>query len=97
MDVNLVPATFFFPHETAVKGKGNIRLLRPNCIVQIITALETGIRHQHIQWLDVTFNRYVLVQNVIPEDLYRLFVNTDKVRKQAWTPHVAGRVIQVLK
>ncbi|RAS38327.1 hypothetical protein [Paraburkholderia bryophila] len=79
-----------------VGGKADYCLLpQPHALNQIIVALYTGLRHNHIQWLDVdTFDRLV---NVSHGDFTLLYVNTDKTMAGAWTPHVNIEVIEVLR
>jgi len=95
-EVNLVPAYFFHPVTLPLKGKGNHLLLKPHSLVHNIVALETGIRHNHIQWLSYDFDKLVLAENLIPEDVYKLFVKTDKSNK-SWEALTSGRVIKILR
>lgn len=75
---------------------GHIKCLpAPHALNQIIAALHTGLRHNHIQWLDErTFD-----SRVDPNDIHYslLCVNTDKASKTAWTPYVNIRVIEILR
>lgn len=76
--------------------KGNVvKIPRPHSINQILVALYTGLRHNHIQWLDVdTYDSLVEDED---SDYTRLLVNTDKVKKRPWAPDVNFRVIEVLR
>ncbi|MGE5453100.1 MAG: hypothetical protein ACM3VZ_14795 [Acidobacteriota bacterium] len=78
-----------------VAGGRRLKLPQPHALNQILVALYTGLRHNHIQWLDAgTFD-----SKVTPEDheFTLLFVNTDKSMRKPWTPHVNFRVIEVLR
>lgn len=95
-EVNVVPPYFFHPVEIPLKGKGPRFVLRPHAITHLICALETGIRNQHVQWLSYDFDKHVQVEEIKTEDVYQLFVMTDKSNK-SWTALTAGRVIKVLR
>jgi hypothetical protein len=95
-EVNLVPSTFFCPVECRIKDRAPIYMLRPHALVHIIVALETGIRNQHIQWLSYDFDKEVLREDLVNEDVYQLFVKTDKSNK-SWTALTSGRVIKILR
>lgn len=67
----------------------------PHGIHHVCVATLTGIRGQHIRWLDeTTFDSLVSSTDA---SLALLLVNTDKQKKQEWTPHVNMRTIQVLR
>jgi hypothetical protein len=67
----------------------------PHGLNQIAVALYTGLRHNHIQWLDAKkFDSYV---GTLDGDYTRLFVNTDKIKKKPWLPEVNVQVIQILR
>lgn len=95
-NVNLVPSYFLCPVELPIKNKGNIFVLRPHAIIHLICTLETGIRNQHIQWLSCDFDKYISADHVLTEDVYELFVNTDK-SNMSWPSITSGRVIKILK
>lgn len=78
-----------------LKDGRHLRLACPHGINQIICALLTGLRHNHIQWLDVrTFDKLVQEDDV---EFTKLYVNTDKVKKSSWAPEVNMSVIEVLR
>lgn len=67
----------------------------PHGLNQIAVALYTGLRHNHIQWLDAEkFDSYA---GALDGDYTRLFVNTDKVKKKPWLPEVNVQVIRILR
>jgi hypothetical protein len=71
------------------------KLPQPHALNQILVALYTGLRHNHIQWLDGRhFDAQVTADN---REFAPLHVNTDKVKKTPWAPHVNFRVIEVLR
>ena len=78
-----------------MKSGKRLRLLRPHALNQILVALYTGLRHNHIQWLDA--DSFATFVNEDDGDYSLLNVNTDKSKKKAWTPHVNMRVIAVLR
>ena len=72
-----------------------LKLPQPHAVNQILVALYTGIRHNHIQWLDATnFDSLVAAEN---KDFALLYVNTDKAKRRPWAPHVNFRVIELLR
>lgn len=78
-----------------LKDGRRLRLLRPHSLNQILVALYTGLRHNHIQWLDLeTFDAFVSEDD---DDYTKLNVNTDKAKKKPWVPHVNKRVIEILR
>ncbi len=78
-----------------LKDGRHLRLVCPHGINQIICALLTGLRHNHIQWLDVrTFDKLVQDDDL---EFTKLYVNTDKVKKSGWAPEVNMSVIEVLR
>lgn len=78
-----------------LKGGGTALLPHPHALNQIVVAVYTGLRNNHIQWLDAEkFDSYV---NDDDGDYTRLFVNTDKVKKKPWLPEVNTRVISILR
>lgn len=77
-----------------LKDGRTLRIPQPHGLHQVLVAIYTGIRNQHIQWLDArTFD-----SQVHPDDMEvtKLLVNTDKVKTKTWTPYVNRRVIEVL-
>lgn len=78
-----------------LKGGDTKRLLRPHALNQIIAALCSGVRHNHIQWLDA--NRFDSLVYELEKDYAKLLVNTDKAKKKPWAPLVNKVVIEVLR
>lgn len=69
-------------------------LPRSHVLRHLSTALQTGIRGNHIQWLDLdSFDQYADDN----EPFTKLWVNTDKFKNSGWTPYVAQSVIQGLR
>ncbi len=72
-----------------------IRLPQPHALNHILVVLHTGLRNNHVQWLDGdTFDKDVEEGH---REFTRLYVNTDKVKNTGWSPHVDIRVIEVLR
>ena len=72
-----------------------VKLPQPHSLNQILVALYTGLRHNHIQWLDARkFDADVTDDN---NEFSYLHVNTDKMKKSPWSPHVNFHVIEVLR
>lgn len=78
-----------------LKDGRTLRIPQPHGLHHVLVAIYTGIRNQHIQWLDArTFDSKVHPDDV---EMTKLLVNTDKVKTNAWEPHVNMRVIEVLR
>lgn len=78
-----------------VRGGRSLMLPHPHGLHQNLVSLHTGIRHNHIQWLDRDkFDSLVDADDV---EFALLYVNTDKQKKEPWTPHVNSRVVEVLR
>lgn len=76
-------------------GARTVKIPQPHALNQIVVALCTGIRHNHIQWLDArTFDKDVTTDD---RDFAKLFVNTDKRRNKPWSANVNICVINVLR
>lgn len=74
-----------------------LRIPHPHALHQILVSLYTGLRQNHIQWLDAeTFDRHVSNQEG-KQDYAELHVNTDKTKTEAWRSHVNFRVIEILR
>ena len=75
---------------------GRILLLpHPHALHQNLVALHTGIRHNHLQWLDL--DRFDSLVDDGDTEFSTLFVNTDKQKTKPWSPHVSFRVIEHLR
>lgn len=87
----------FYTEPKRLKGRGVAKVPHPHALHQILVALYTGLRHNHIQWLDAeTFDQQV-TDGLPNPDFARLYVNTDKAKSKGWTPYVNFRVIEVLR
>ncbi|WP_156135965.1 hypothetical protein [Delftia sp. ZNC0008] len=78
-----------------LKDGRTLRIPQPHGLHHVLVAIYTGIRNQHIQWLDAR----TFASKVHPDDveITKLLVNTDKVKTTSWEPHVNMRVIEVLR
>lgn len=80
---------------TALKDGKILNINYPHLLNHILVILQTGIRSNHIQWLDAEKFDYLVKDD--ENSFSSLFVNTDKARNQGWTPVVHKRVIEVLR
>lgn len=91
-----IPNVLFVDEKNLTTGS-RCRLPHPHGLYQILVSLFTGIRQQHLQWLDeVTFDQEVPTDGGSRE-YAELFVNTDKVRTKPWKAYVNFRVIEILR
>lgn len=72
-----------------------LMLPHPHCLHQNLAALHTGVRHNHLQWLDK--DKFDSLVDEDDTEFALLYVNTDKQKKEPWTPHVNFRVIELLR
>jgi hypothetical protein len=78
-----------------LKDGRSLRIPQPHGLNHVLVALYTGIRNNHVQWLDAgTFD---IESSITDKTFTKLLVNTDKVRTSEWTPHVNVRVMEVLR
>lgn len=78
-----------------VRGGRTLKLPHPHALYQNLVALHTGVRHNHIQWLDR--DRFDSLVDESDTEFSLLFVNTDKQKNKPWAPHVSFRVIELLR
>ena len=89
------------------KSKRNGKLFDYPCfqgLFLIAVAIETGLRHIHIRWLDRdTFDKHLNIDFENNESLGELTlqsafidVSTDKAKQSAWRTYVSARVIKLL-
>lgn len=89
-----IPNTLNFQRHQLKDGRV-IRIPEPHSLHHILVALHTGIRNNHIQWLDAeTFDKF---DDGLGQEFTKLYVNTDKVKNTGWTPHVHRRVMEILR
>ena len=88
-----VPNVLWIERHQLKDGR-TLRLPQPHALNQLLVALHTGLRNNHIQWLDAElFDRMVEENDVFP----RLWVNTDKAKSSGWSPSVHRDVITILR
>lgn len=93
----VIPNVFYVDESFPLTERGRdwLKVPQPHALVQVLVGLYTGIRHQHIQWLDArTFDGSVRAGR--GDEFAALNVNTDKVRRSPWAAHVNVRVIELL-
>lgn len=89
-----IPNTIQFERMRLKDGR-ILRLPQPHSLNQILVVLHTGLRNNHVQWLDAdSFDKYFEQEH---HEFTRLYVNTDKVKDTGWAPHVHVRVVEVLR
>lgn len=92
--LHVVPNVFYVDDRFPVVKGGYLNLPQPHGCINVLVALYTGIRNQHIQWLDNrTFDKLVTSKG----DFAELHVNTDKVKRKPWNAYVNRRVIELLR
>lgn len=91
-----IPNVLFLNDKNLIGGS-RCRVPHPHALYQILVSLFTGLRQQHIQWLDEeTFDQEIPTDGEV-RDYAELFVNTDKVKTKPWKAYVNFRVIEILR
>lgn len=75
---------------------GSKELIHPGPVTQVAVALETGLRHQTLQWLSSDFDKLVPV-DASENELYETFIKVDKSKQSSWYAFISGRVIESLR
>lgn len=103
-----IPNVFVWSEQTIETYAGNKkRVYMPHLstLRLLISAVETGLRLQSIQWLDIrhfdSLNSNSNAQSTFSYEprehyIYRLFVNTDKTRSEPWVAEIVYRVRYLL-
>ena len=96
-----VPNVFSWQKRELVSQDGTfseaIRFPHSSALRLLTTSVETGLRCQSVQWLDM---RTWDCKNIdaSPKDyIYTLLVNTDKTKTESWEPPVVYRVREMLQ
>lgn len=94
--LRLIP-NVFYAEARRLKSGHVAKVPHPHPLHQIIVSLYTGLRHNHIQWLDsLAFDQHV-DDRPGGREFSELHVNTDKTKSKAWKSFVNFRVIEVLR
>lgn len=78
-----------------LKDGRSVYLPHPHSLHQNLVALHTGLRHNHIQWLDK--DKFDSLVESDEAEFAQMYVNTDKQKNQPWNPYVCMRVIELLR
>lgn len=92
--LQFIPNVLDLGWRTTTGGRA-LYLPHPHGLHQNLVALHTGLRHNHIQWLD--HDRFDQLVDEADIDFTLLLVNTDKQMNKPWSPHVAMRVVELLR
>jgi hypothetical protein len=94
--LRIIPNCLSFTEKHKLKGfSPEVQIPRPHALNQIFVALHTGLRHNHIQWLDArSFDRSAVDDDT---EFCLLHVNTDKHKSKPWDAHVSWCVIERLR
>lgn len=106
-----VPANLTF-EVTSIKNREQYIYPCFQTLFENLIAIETGLRHIHIRWLDGdkfdisnsettnTIPQYVAelhVQYAAANESNEIEVGTDKVKTEPWKPYVSSRVLNLLR
>lgn len=94
--LRIIPNCLSFTDSHKLKGFNvGVQIPSPHALNQIFVAMHTGLRHNHIQWLDArSFDKWASDDRA---DFTQLHVNTDKRKLEAWEPYVSTCVIEKLR
>lgn len=96
ISINTIRKELLSFHKYRVKNSIDRYLINPLPIIQVLVALETGLRHQSIQWLSKDFDMNVPYE-IDENSVYPCFIKTDKSKETSWVSQVSGRVIKSLR
>ena len=89
-----LPNVFCVNARLMLRDGRRLLIPQPHALIQNLVAIFTGLRHQHIQWLDAeSYDK----GGGIGGGVSYLVVNTDKVKQSAWRPIVNDRVLELLR
>lgn len=94
--VNVLPRCFFKRWCIPLADGANKTIFSPHLVVHSITAVESGLRHQSVQWLSTDFDKYVVGKAELNR-AYWLHVVVDKVKKRPIKTIVSGQTIVALR
>jgi hypothetical protein len=94
--VSHLPKCFFKRWLVSLQNEGHKTIFSPHLIVHVLCAVESGLRHQSVQWLSCNFDKYV-VGHVELNKAYWLHVVVDKVAKKPMRTIVSGQTIIALR
>ena len=93
--IKQIPTLLLGAHHTTHINGVPANLPNYQSIAQFCVAIETGLRHAHIQWLSLdSYETHVNRSEKF--GVQKLLVNTDKTRREPWVSIVSHRVILVL-
>lgn len=94
--LRIIPNCLSFTDSHKLKGFDvGVQIPSPHALNQIFVAMHTGLRHNHIQWLDArSFDKRATDDD---SEFTQLHVNTDKRKLEAWEPYVSACVIERLR
>lgn len=94
--VETLPKCFFQRWRFPCTDGADKTIFSPHLIVHILAAVESGLRHQSIQWLCTNFDKHVLGEVELNKP-YWLHVVADKTNKQPIKTIVSGQTILALR
>lgn len=94
--VNVLPRCFFKRWSIPLANGASKTIFSPHMIVHTLSAVESGLRHQSIQWLSTDFDKHV-IGDVELNKAYWLHVVIDKVKKTPIRTIVSGQTILALR
>lgn len=96
IEIERLRKDIFSLNKYRLKNGRIVEIINPMPLIQVAVSLETGLRHQSIQWLSEDFDHKCPL--IIEEDeLYELFIKTDKSKQSSWYSFVSGRIINLLR
>jgi hypothetical protein len=96
IEIKKLRQEIFSFNKYRLKSGRKIELISPLPLIHLAVSLETGLRHQSIQWLSDDFD-HKIVGDIDENELYELFIKTDKIKQSSWYSFVSGRVINLLR
>lgn len=95
-EVSILPRIFFRRWSIPLTSGCVTTIFSPHLIVHTLVALESGLRHQSVQWLSIDFDKYVIGELSMNKP-YWLHVVVDKVSKKPLKTIVSAQTMIALR
>lgn len=93
--VSRIPRVFL--ERWTIPGDGAVlTVISTHYLVHILTAVDSGLRHQSVRWLCINFDRY-LGEDYADNSAHKIYVSTDKVSQSPIESHVSTLTIEALR
>ncbi|MCF5044130.1 hypothetical protein GIW79_27150 [Pseudomonas sp. PA-7-1E] len=93
--ISKIPSVFLERWNIPLKNNNFVTLLYPHYVVHVLTAVDSGLRHQSVRWLCMNFDKNVV--EGAGSVAFQLHVAVDKVSKVPVKSYVALQTLEALR